>query len=1068
MPLSLTFGVRATATIVTGFLLAASVPAADKLQYNRDVRPILAENCFACHGADSAARKAKLRLDDREVAVEKGAIVAGNIDESELVNRLFLKDDDELRMPPPGSHKKLTPAQKETLKRWVAEGAVYEAHWSFITPKKPAPPSVKDMAWVKSPIDAFVLAELEKKGLKPAPEADRRTLARRAALDVTGLPPKVEDVEAFVADKSPNAYEKYLDKMLASPHYGEHRGRYWLDAARYGDSHGIHFDNFREMWSYREWVIRALNENKPFDQFTIEQLAGDLLPNPTMDQLVATGFNRCNITTNEGGAINEEYLVLYTRDRTDVTSTVWMGLTAGCAVCHDHKYDPISQREFYSLAAFFNNTTQIAMDGNIQNTPPIITVPKLGDRSKWEALVKKVAAAQAELDARKKTARAGFETWIKETKPESLAKSIPKRGLTLHAEFNEGKGDTFNYAEENEPREAKLPAGVEWKAGPNGGKAATFKPVADGPTISFPDAGDFDADQAFSFGTYVQIPQRGQNGGVIARMDTAQDHRGWDLYLENDRFAVHVVHNWPSDAFKVTTKAGIDPNKWHHVFVTYDGSRKADGVRIYLDGEPQPLDVATNTTADPAKLKTPFGSIKTNAPLTIGRRTPGQPVKLISIEDLRVYDRALTGTEVSQLANTAKAIAVLNKPADKRVAKETDELFSWWLTTTDADYQKMNTALQVLKQDETEIKTRGTIAHIMVEKTTPPEAYILNRGEYDQRREKVTPVTPKALPTMSDDLPKNRLGFAKWLLRPEHPLTARVTVNRYWQEIFGQGLVRTAGDFGISGEQPSHPELLDWLAVTYREEGWDTKRFFKQLLLTNTYRQASTVTQEKIEKDPQNKFYSRGARFRMDAEIIRDYALAASGILVPKIGGPSVKPYQPIGVWEAVAMPGSNTRDYRPETGENLYRRSMYTFWKRAAPPASMEIFNAPNRETCTVRRDRTNTPLQALVTLNDVQFVEAARYLAQTTILTHTTAQERMDFLAKRLLARPFRAEETAVVLKSQAALLKHYQAKPDDAKKLIAVGESKPDPRLDPAELAAWTMLINELLNLDEVLCK
>ncbi len=1043
-----------------------------KLQYNRDVRPILAENCFACHGPDSAARKAKLRLDQRDAALAKEAFVPGKPDESELVKRLLLKDDDKKLMPPASSHKKLTDVQKATLKQWVTEGAEYEAHWSFIAPKKPTVPTfdgdAKAAAFIKTPVDAFVYAELKKRGLDPAPEADRRTLARRLSLDLTGLPPTLEEVEAFVSDQAPDFYEKYVDKLLAKPQWGEHRGRYWLDYARYADTHGIHFDNYRENWAYREWVINAFNRNQKFDAFATEQLAGDLLPTATLDQKIATGFNRSHITTNEGGSINEEVLVQYTRDRTETAGQVFMGLTVGCAVCHDHKFDPFSQKDFYSMAAFFNNSTQGAMDGNVKDTPPILFVPAADDREKYATWEKRKTVVAAKAEARKKTARTQFDSWLAKLKPGDV--QPPNDGLTLAAWLDEGAGTTLRYVKDGKPMTAALPKDADWRVGPLGDPQKVLG-VKGGNTVEFPaDVGDFDAAKPYTAAAWVQVPNRGQTAAIFAKMDNKADYRGWDLFLENDKFAAHLVGTWPKDGLKVATKNTFNPNQWHHVAVTWDGSQKASGLKLYVNGELQPVDVfAADKFVDPATFATkiPAGTIKTAMPFTIGRRSPDQSLRAVGVTDLRLYDRALAATELGELAAAARIQALLAKPADKRQPKEADDLFNWWLANKDMASKELNAELQAVRQEEVGFKARGTTAPVSSEKTTPPEAYILKRGDYDKRGEKVAAGTPQALPLMAKELPKNRLGFAQWLLSKDHPLTSRVTVNRFWQELYGQGLVRTSGDFGITGEQPSHPELLDWMAEDF-ESHWDFKRFFKLLVTSGTYRQAAITTKDKLEKDPSNILLSRGPRFRMDAEMIRDYALAASGLLVPKLGGPSVRPYQPEGVWEAVAMPESNTRNYKRDTGEGLYRRSMYTFWKRAAPPAAMEVLNAPNRETCAVRRERTNTPLQALLTLNDTQYVEAARVLAEKAITSAPEDDKRIDFVAKRLLGRAFTAKELPIVKESLAALTKEFAAKPDEAKKLQTVGDSKSDPKLKAEELAAWTMLCNELMNLDEVLNK
>jgi hypothetical protein len=1031
--------------------------AAEKLSFNRDVRPILAENCFACHGPDSASRQAELRLDRREVAVAKGAIAPGNPDESEMIHRIFAADSDEV-MPPPSIHKHLAPAQKERLRAWIAAGAEYQPLWSFIPPARPALPAVRTAGWVRNPIDRFVLAALERRGLQPAPEADRRTLARRLSLDLTGLPPPPEMVEAFVNDKSPDACEKLAERLMQSPHWGEHRARYWLDAARYADTNGIHFDDYREIWSFRDWVIDAFNRNMPFDRFTIEQLAGDLLPNATAEQRIATGFNRCNSTTNEGGAIDEEYLVLYTRDRTETTSRVWMGLTANCAVCHDHKFDPLPQKEFYSLSAFFNNTTQGAMDGNVKDTPPVIFVAGTPeDRQRLQTIDGRIAELKQQIKGRRQTARADFSKWAADPARQSLSAKVPRDGLRFHAALSEGRGRSVAITVDSKPRTLALAADAAWSAGEVAAKAFTAQ---DKTPLEIAEAGDLDCQQAFSYGGWVKLASNVGHGAVFARMDDGNAYRGWDMWLENDRPGAHLINHWPDNAIKVVSKTAIQPGKWHHVMVTYDGSRRAAGTRIYIDGNPQAVDVASDSLKD---------TMRTKVPLKIAQRNKASRITGVALQDLRIYGRNLSAAEVDQLASVSRMASILEKPAASRSKAESDELLDFWLRREDKPYQDLALRLAETEKDQAAIRARGTVAHVMQERPEPAKAYVLFRGDYDKRREEVKPATPAFLPPMPAGEPRNRLGFARWLLRPEHPLTARVTVNRFWQEIFGIGLVKTTEDFGVNGETPVNQELLDWLAVDFRESGWDVKRLFRTMVTSAAYRQSAAATPEKLERDPQNRLLSRGPRFRMDAEKIRDYALAASGLLAAKIGGPSVKPYQPDGVWEAVAMPGSDTRFYRADSGANLYRRSMYTLWKRSAPPASMEIFNAPTREACTVRRERTNTPLQALVTLNDPQFVEAARHLAETTLKQGGDKTEsRIDFTARRLLARPLRPREVQVVQGSLAALLKHYQANPAGAKDLLTVGQSPVDPKLDRPTLAAWTMLTNEMMNLDEVLNK
>jgi hypothetical protein len=1061
-----------TAFIVAGAVGAAwfglpdaarAVPAGDKeasppIRFNRDVRPILLENCMACHGFDPSSRKANLRLDldtglfgDR-----KGgrAVVKGDPKGSLLYQRIMTDDEDDV-MPPPDSHKKLKPEEKEILRRWIEQGAHWEGHWAFAAPVRPATPAVKDAKWVRNPIDAFVLARLEQAGLSPAPEADKRTLARRVSLDLRGLPPTPDEVEAFVKDESPDAYEKLVDRMLASPQYGEHRARYWLDSARYADTHGLHFDNYREIWPYRDWVISAFNRNQPFDQFTVEQLAGDLLPNRTMEQQIASGFHRCQITTNEGGTIQEENLVLYTRDRTETTARVWLGLTANCAVCHDHKFDPFTQKDFYSLSAFFNNATVSAMDGNIKDSPPVIVVPKADDRARWDAVQTELASVRKRVEERRKSAKPEFDGWLAAASPEEARKSIPKTPH-VHAPLSDGDGKSTKVAVDGEVRDVALAPAAAWQAGYVGAKAVHAK---DGGAIAeLADAGDFDLKQPFTVAVWAKFP-KGSNGAIVSRMDDKADFRGWDLWLDADRVGAHIVSKWDKDAIRVLADKPVDTSKWHHVCLTYDGTGKAAGVKVYVDGAPQ------KTTASHDTLK---GTTRTKVPLKIGQRSSTAAVKGLSVQDLRVYDRPLSPADVKALAGSTKLAGYLAKAADKRTDAEKKDLFDWWLNTQDPATKSLAEASANLEQEEAAIKGRGAVSLVMAEKPEPAKAHILFRGEYDKRREEVKPETPSALPPLPADAPRNRLGFAQWLLRPENPLTARVTVNRFWQELFGTGIVKTTEDFGVMGELPSHPELIDWLAVEFRESGWDVKRLFKLMVTSAAYRQAAAITPDKLAKDGENRLLSRGPRFRVDAEVLRDQMLAASGLLVPKLGGPSVKPYQPTGVWEAVAMIGSNTRDYKPDNGESLYRRSLYTFWKRAAPPASMEILNAPNREQCTVRRERTNTPLQALVTMNDPQFVEAARVLAQAAMKSAKEFDGRLDFMSRRLTARSFRPEEAAVVRQAYDDLLAHYKATPADATKLLTVGESKRDEALDASEHAAWTMLANQLMNLDEVLNK
>lgn len=1029
----------------------------DSVSYSRDILPILTDNCLACHGPDAAAREADLRLDDPDAAIEYSAWVPGEPDESESILRIFESDPD-LIMPPPHSKKELTEEQKELLVKWVEEGANYESHWSLTAPAMPVPPKVADPAWVKNPIDAFVLAKHEELGLSPAPEADRYVLARRVSLDLTGLPPRPEDVLAFIQDTSDNAYETYVDKLLASDRWGEHRARYWLDAARYADTHGIHFDNFREIWAYRDWVIKSFNQNMPYDQFTIENLAGDLLPNPTLDQRIASGFNRCNITTNEGGAISEEYLVLYTRDRTETVAKVWLGYTANCAVCHDHKFDALTQKDFYSLSAFFNNTTQAAMDGNIKDTPPVLAVPRIEDRDRWDALQAAIPKAIDAKNQRRVEARTDYDAWLATATPEQIEQRQPREGMHFRAPLDGGPDAKLGFVVEGSPGESDVLGKPTWQMGPFDSPA--LQPQ--GAAAVIPSVGDYERDQPFSISTWVKLPANDGAAALFARMETSNAFRGWDLWVQQRRAGMHLIHRWPDDALKVVAKNQIPANEWTHVTVTYDGSQKANGVKVYYNGVPQP----TNVEADRLSGKT---TTRTETPFKIGQREQDGIISGTTLSDIQIFSRRLSPGEAQALALSSRFASILAKPGEQRTEEEKNQLFNWWVASLDKQYPQLSRELEELEGELATIRGRGTIAHVMQEKSEVPEAYVLFRGEYDQRRDQVGAATPGFLPLWPDDFPKNRLGLARWLLLPSQPLTTRVTVNRYWQQIFGTGIVATANDFGVTGEMPSHPELLDWLAIDFREHGWDIKRFFKQVVMSSTYRQSAQVTPQKIEADEHNRWLTRGPRFRMDAEMVRDYALSASGLMSPQIGGPSVKPYQPPGVWEAVAMIGSNTRNYQADTGDALYRRSMYTFWKRSAPPASMEILNAPSREFCVVQRERTNTPLQALVTLNDTQFFEAARHLAENCMKRHNgDTNEIYEQMAIAILNRPLSETETQILDLARRDYLTHYESNPDQASEVIHVGESIPDESLAPTKLASWTMVANTLFNLDEVLNK
>ena len=1052
--------VAVSAALLGSSLLGAADPAASgpPINFQRQVRPILSNNCFLCHGPDKGTRMADVRLDIKEgaFAVRKNGVIVvpGKPDESLLIKRV-LSDDPAYRMPPTFAHKTLTAEQKDILKRWVEQGAQWKDHWAFIAPVRPPVPPVTDTKWVKNKVDNFILAKLEANHLEPAPEADKRTLIRRVTLDLTGLPPTPVETEAFVKDRSAHAYEKVVDRLMASPHYGEHLGHYWLDAARYADTQGLHIDNYREMWPYRDWVINAFNRDMPFDEFTIEQLAGDLLPKPTLDQKIASGFQRCNVTTNEGGSIPAEVEAMYARDRADTTATVWMGLTVGCATCHDHKFDPIAQREMYSMTAFFRNTTQYALDGNVPDTPPVVTVPPAADRKKWDELEAKREELKDKLATATTGTNAAFESWLRSPARQQLVAPFASSTL-LRVNL-----DT-----------ATLPANVTVGDGPPGvGKALHFGKES---SLQLPGVPEIDTDKPFTIATWVMIPKVNESFALASQVESKKEKDstkewGWSATVSsnNSEPSVVSIRLMGNDGKYISAQPqptyGLKPATWYHVIFTYDGSRSNRGLRIYINGNAAP---SYGTGEDMAPLES---SIRNTAPVMLGNRDKeyfdGGAMARFRVLNIRADEQD------AKLLFASDAIeAALKKDIPDLSESERQGLLAYYTGEVNPATKASVAELHEVDAARYQIAQHSAITFVQQERTdAEPVAHVLYRGLYDQPKEEVHPNVPAVLPPMTASEPRNRLGLARWLVDPSNPLTARVTVNRFWQQVFGTGLVKTAEDFGSQGEPPSHPELLDWLAVEFRESGWDVKKILRLLVTSATYRQSSTATPEKIEHDRDNRLLSRGPRYRMDAEMVRDYALAASGLLVPKIGGPSVKPYQPPKIWETVAMDQSNTRFYKADTGDALYRRSLYTFWKRSAPPPSMDIFDAPSREECVVRRERTNTPLQALDTMDDPQFVEAARVLAQNAILAARRNPEReIDYMSERLVARKFDEKERAIVMHSYNDYLAYYESDPGDAAKLIRIGESKPAENVPAQQLAALTMVANELMNLDEVLVK
>ena len=1022
--------------------------AARKLSFSRDIRPILSANCFFCHGPDEKHLEADLRLDQEAGVVQA---FSGRLDENEAWQRVTSKDPD-LRMPPPDSHRKLKPDEIQTLKIWIEQGAGWEGHWAFVPPTRPAVPTVKQQAWVRNPIDAFILARLEAEGLTPGRPADRERLLRRVYFDLIGLPPSNAQLDAFLQDTRPDAYERAVDQLLTSKHFGERMALIWMDVARYGDSSVFHADGPRFMWPWRDWVINAYNDNKPFDQFTLEQLAGDLLPNATIDQQIATGFNRNNATTDEGGAIAEEYRVEYVVDRVKTTSMVWMGLSLECAQCHNHKYDPITQEEYYRFFAFFNQASDPGMQTRKGNQSPTVDVFDPAKQIEAAGLKQELAELQQQRDKRAVAVEPEFVAWAVEASRHVGKVAFDPQDMILHFPLDDAKGKKAKEVV-GDKRQGTVQGKPIWTEGK---LAGAFR----GNGSNYIDAGqvaDFERTDSFSYGAWVK-PQGNASGAVMARMNNKNAFRGFDLLCSSGHVEVHIVNKWPENAIKVRTKTKLAGGKWQHVFATYNGSSKADGITIYFDGKPQECTIQQDGLTE---------TIRTKVPLYIGSRNPDSRLKG-DIDDVRVYRRVLSEAEVAGVAGSDPVAPILSVAADQRTEDQVKTLRQHYLSTIDKPTQQLTKQINGVSARLAEaIKPVSTVM-VMKDVAKPRMTYILERGNYASplKNRPVEPGILSILPPLPDGAQANRLGLAKWLIQPDHPLTARVAVNRYWHMLFGIGLVKTLEDYGAQGEPPSHPALLDWLAVDFVEHGWDIKRTLKQIVTSATYCQSSRVTPEQLQRDPENRLLSRGARFRLAGEMIRDNALAAAGLLQPTIGGPSVKPYQPSGLWNEVSLNGGLR--FAQDHGEKLYRRSMYTYWKRSSPAPSLTIFDAPTREKCTLRRSSTNTPLQALVTLNDPQFLEAARALAQRAMTERDKLDDQIVFAFRAATGVKPRPSVLRILNEAYQEELAVFQNDVTSAEKLLAIGESPRDPKLDLARHAAMTIVTSMILNLDETLTR
>ncbi|MBI4892233.1 MAG: DUF1553 domain-containing protein [Acidobacteria bacterium] len=984
LPIGCHLGIQVRLFFLALFVLPSS---AGTLSFNRDIRPILSDRCFACHGPDAASRKSKLRLDQE--GASRQAIVPGDAEQSELYKRITSPSQIK-RMPPAYlGHKALSPEEIAKLKQWIAEGAHYESHWAFAPPQRPQVPAGRNA------IDFLVRKRLEREGLSLSPPAAPNTLLRRVTFDLTGLPPTPQETASFLAN--PASYGATIDRLLASPRYAERMTIRWLEAARYADSNGYQSDGPRDMYRYRDWVLDAFRANMPFDQFTIEQLAGDLLPNPTLSQRIATAFHRNHSTSAEGGIVDEEFRVQYVADRAETTSTVFLGLTAGCARCHDHKYDPIRQKDFYQLFAFFNNVPEKGFVYDFGNEEPYIRAPYPDQQAKLDEFDRRLAASRSHLAALTPAADQAFARWRRRLPAENWTVTD---GLQFHAP----QAQSFDGR-----REASY-----------GNETAQF---------SFHDP--------YTFSAWIR--PESPDGAILSRGQDYFEGQGHFLHLMQGKLRFHATYRWSDLAMRLETVDPLPLGRWQHVAVSYDGSMHASNVSIYVNGIKQKVRILFDQPIWPFDTKEPF-RIGAGG----GRRFQGE------IRDVRVYTRVLSGAETAVLAGQNE---------DGRLRMWFDELYA------PPAWRQARSALNALAAERAAYFAKIPTVMVMVESDTPRQAYILRRGAYDAHGEEVQPNVPAFLPPLPAGAPRNRLALARWLVSKDNPLTARVTVNRLWQMLFGTGLVKTVEDFGAQGEPPIHVELLDWLAVEFMESGWDIHHILKTIVTSETYRQSSAVSPSLQQRDPENRLLARGPRVRLAPEMIRDQALAVSGLLVEKLGGPSVKPYQPAGLWQEL----SSSKGYVQDSGEGLYRRTLYSYWKRTVAPPSMITFDSPTRETCVVRESRTNTPLQALALMNDVTYLEASRKLAERLLRQESQRDSaRLELAFGIVLARKPTPAEAKLFSAALARFAAYYQQHPEDAVQYLSAGESPRDTSVPTADLAAWTAVSSLLLNLDEAITK
>lgn len=1033
------------------FLLPSAEAAVD---FGRDILPILSDKCYHCHGPDEPARKARLRFDTREGAFRiqdgKTVISPGKSAESELIRRVLSSDPEEV-MPPPKAHRELSAEQRDLLRRWVDEGARWGQHWAFV----PVPSVVEvppATGGERNDIDRFVFQRLSREGLKPAPEASRSRLIRRLSFDLTGLPPSPSEVTAFESDPSPEAYERLVSRLLDSPTYGERMATEWLDLARYADTHGYQSDRYRAIWPWRDWVIRAFNENLPYNDFVTWQLAGDLLPRATQTQRLATAFNRIHLQNEEGGIVEEEFRVSYVVDRVNTFGTAFLGLTLDCCRCHDHKYDPLTQKDYYQLFAMFQNVDESGQSvffGDVMPVPTLLLSTPSQDEV-LRRLQRDIDHQREVVASTRAAAHSRFEEWLKNRPAEAI---VP--GLTASYGFDEQVDGHFtNNVAGGKPGNASDSPG--WVDGLHG-KALELSGENG---VSFPGAGGVTRADPFSYSMAIQPANQAPRLLVLHKSRAWMDagSRGYELLLEDGHPAVGLHHMWPGNSLKIRAVAVVPTNAWTQVTVTYDGSSRAAGLHLYLNGEPAPVEVVRDG------LWRDFTYGGDEPELAVGFRFRDNGFKGGKVDELRFFHRELTRLEVAELAGLPRMRQTLATPEAELTSAQRSELEEYFLQTSETNTLAASKELTRLRQEQNKLIESIPDLMVMQEMDQPKKAFLLKRGAYDAPGDEVSANTPAFLPPLAPSQPRNRLGLAQWLTDPSHPLFARVTVNRAWQQMFGRGLVETSENFGTQGAVPTHPELLDWLARDFVASGWDFKGLLRKIALSATYRQSSVASPDLLARDPENHWLARGPARRLAAEMLRDQALSVSGLLSQHVGGPSVRPYQPEGLWESAA-----NSSYNQGHGEDLHRRSLYTYWKRTVPPPTMITFDAAERNVCVVRRQNTSTPLQALVLLNDPQWIEAARWAGERILREGgSTRASQIDYAFRLMTGRPPTTQEAGVLEQLWSEQKRRFDAEPSSANELLGVGETRIKTAYSASELAAGTILAQALLNHDEALMR